>query len=131
MPSLDMEKHKILLSGPTISNNKVLIKSLGTYLSVFENENYNSIENQIENYHIDLLVIEISNHEKFEIELIKKIKTHFPDIKIILINGKKDQRFIAKAIALGVNDIYRHPCNVPLLVEKVHALLFLHDKIKV
>ena len=89
------------------------------------------IETQIESFHINLLVLEISNHEKFEIELIDRIKTHFPNIKIIIINGKKDQRFIAKAIALGANDVYRQPCNVPLLVEKIHALLFLQDKIKV
>jgi DNA-binding NarL/FixJ family response regulator len=126
-----MEKHRILLSGPTVSQNKILIKSLSTYVSVFENENYNLIETHIQSFQIDLLILEISTHEKFEIELIRRIKTHFPNIKIIIINGKKDQRFIAKAIALGANDIYRQPCNVPLLVEKVHALLFLQDKIKV
>jgi DNA-binding NarL/FixJ family response regulator len=126
-----MEKYKILLSGPTISQNEILINSLSTYVSVIENQNYNLIESQIESFQIDLLVLEISNHEKFEVELIKKVKTHFPNIKIIIINGKKDQRFIAKAIAFGANDVYRQPCNVPLLVEKVYALLFLQDKIKV
>ena len=123
-----MEKYKILLSGPTISQNKILIKSLSTYLAVFENENNNQIESQIQSFHIDLLVLELSAQAKFEIELIDSIKTHFPNIKIILVNGKKDQRFIAKAIALGANDIYRQPCNIPLLVEKVHALLFLTNK---
>jgi DNA-binding NarL/FixJ family response regulator len=126
-----MEKHRILISGPTISQNKILIDSLSTYVSVVENENYNLIEKQIKSLEIDLLVLEISTHEKFEIELIERIKTHFPNIKIIIINGKKDQRYIAKAIASGATDVYRHPCNVPLLVEKVHALLFLQDKIKV
>jgi response regulator RpfG family c-di-GMP phosphodiesterase len=126
-----MEKHNILISGPTISHNENLIESLSTYLSVLKNENYNLIETQIESFHIDLLVLEISNHETFETELIDRIKTNFPNIKIIIINGKKDQRFIAKVIASGANDVYRQPCNIPLLVEKVHALLFLQDKIKV
>ncbi len=126
-----MEKYKILLSGPSISHNENFIESLSTSVSVIKNHNYNLIETQIERFHIDLLVLEISNHERFEIELIERIKSHFPDIKIIIINGKKDQRFTAKAIAYGANDIYRQPCNVPLLVEKIHALLFLQDKIKV
>jgi len=124
-----MEKYKILLSGPTISQNKILIKSLSTYLAVFENENNNQIESQIQSFHIDLLVLELSAQAKFEIELIESIKTHFPNIKIILVNGKKDQRFIAKAIALGANDVYRQPCNIPLLVEKVHTLLFSTDRL--
>jgi len=126
-----MENYRILLSGPTISQNEILIKSLSAYASVIENKNYNLIESQIENFNIDLLVLEISAHEQFEIELINRIKTHFPNIKIIIINGKKDQRFLAKAIASGANDVYRQPCNVPLLVEKVHAFLFLQDKLKV
>jgi response regulator RpfG family c-di-GMP phosphodiesterase len=126
-----MENYRILLSGPTISHNEILIESLSTYASVIENENYNLIESQIENYHIDLLVLEITNHENFEIKLIDRIKTHFPNIKIIIINGKKDQRFLAKVLASGANDVYRQPCNVPLLVEKVHAFLFLQDKLKV
>ena len=62
---------------------------------------------------------------------VNLLKKTFPNIKIIIINGKKDQRFLAKAIASGANDVYRQPCNVPLLVEKVHAFLFLQDKLKV
>lgn len=126
-----MERHNLLLSGPTISHNKNLIRSLSTYVSVIKNQNYNLIEPQLETYHIDLLVLEISNHEKFDIELINRIRNHYPNIKIIIINGKEDQRFIAKAISFGVNDVYREPCNVPLLVEKVYALLSLQDKLKI
>lgn len=118
-----MEKHKILLSGPNISHNKHLINSLSTDLSVFESENYNLIESQIQDYQIDLLVLELDPYEKFDITVIDKIKSHFPNIKIIIINGKKDQRYLAKAFSFGANDVYRQPCNIPLLVERVHSLL--------
>jgi DNA-binding NarL/FixJ family response regulator len=124
-----MEKYRILLSGPTISHNRNLIENLATYFTVIENKYDDEIESKIENYHISLLILELSNKTKSEIDLIERIKSHFPYIKIILINGERDQRFMARAIGVGVTDIYRRPCNIPLLVERVHTLLYLMYKV--
>jgi PleD family two-component response regulator len=69
------------------------------------------------------VIIEISEENSAELELIKRIKDQFPDTVIILIDGDDGREVIARAFSYGVKDAFRKPYNYALIVERVQALL--------
>ena len=58
-----------------------------------------------------------------DIDLIKNIKSKFPEILILLINGNGNRNLIAQAFAFGVKDAFRKPYRYDLIEERVKGLL--------
>lgn len=121
-----MAKNSVLLSGPTIAHDEKLKKELEAFAVVLTSDDNSQIESILSENKIDLIILEISNANLHEIEVIKIVKTSFPDTEIILIDGNGDQELIAQAFVFGVKDAFREPYQRSLIVERGNALFRLN-----
>jgi len=118
-----MMKNCILISGSTTAIDTKLVSELQKTATVLTNLDNSNIESIIESTRVDIILLEISKENCSEIEIIKNIKSQYPDIEIILINGGRDRALMAKAFKNGVKDAFRMPYKIALIVERVNALL--------
>lgn len=118
-----MSKHSVLVSGKTIAKDQTLRKELERFAVVLTNGDNSQIELILSENKIDLIILEITNANLHEIEVIKIAKTKFLSTEIILVDGDGDQELIAQAFALGVKDAFRKPYKMSLIVERSNALL--------
>ena len=68
-------------------------------------------------------MIEISEENYAEFELIRKMMDQFPETVIILIIGAEVQEVTARAFSYCVKDTFRKPYNRALIVQRVKTLL--------
>lgn len=120
-----MAKNCVLLSGPTIAHDEKLKGELEEFAVVLTRDDNSQIESILNGNNVDLIILEISNANLHEIEMIKIGKMKFPDIEIILVDGDGDQELIAQAFAVGVKDAFRRPYRSDLIAERADALLRL------
>ena len=118
-----MMKHCILISGSTIALDTKLVTELQKIAAVVTNLDNSNVESFIENTQVDLILLEILNERHSEIEMTKTIKSRYPRVEIILINGEGNQDLIAKAFKYGARDAFRKPYKIALIVERVNAIL--------
>lgn len=118
-----MAKNCVLLSGPTIAHDEKLKEELEEFAVVVMRDDNSQIESILGENKVDLIILEISNANLHEIEVIKIVITKFPDTEIILVDGNGDQELIAQAFAFGVKDAFRRPYKRDLIAERVNALL--------
>mgnify|MGYP001088952571 CR=1 FL=1 len=118
-----MKKHCILVSGSTVAIDEELVDELQKSAKVLKNTDNNQVEAIISERKVDLILFEISKDHFSEVEIIKSVKTRFPNIEILLINGNQDRELTAKAFSYGAKDAFRKPYKSPLIVERVNALL--------
>lgn len=118
-----MAKHCVLVSGPTIAHDEKLKGELEEFAVVLTSDDNSQIESILSGTKVDLIILEISNANLHEIEVIKIVKTKFPGTEIILVDGDGDQELIAQAFAFGVKDAFRKPFRYSLLTERAVALL--------
>ena len=124
-----MMKHCIIISGPTIANDDRLSNELQKNAVVLKNKDNTRIASIIANTKVDLILFEVFNENRSEIEIIKNVKSQHPDIEIILIDGERDRDVLAKAFKYGAKDAFRKPYKCALIVERVNVLL-RHEKNK-
>jgi DNA-binding NarL/FixJ family response regulator len=120
-----MAKNCVLLSGPTISHDEKLKKELEEFAVVLTSDDNSQIESILRENKVDLIILEMSNANLHEIEVIKIVKTKFPNTEIILVDGGANQEIVAQAFAFGVKDAFRKPYKTSLIVERANALLRL------
>ncbi|MDR4497544.1 MAG: hypothetical protein MRK02_06425 [Candidatus Scalindua sp.] len=118
-----MERHCVLVSGPTVASDDKLICELQKNVFTLTNTDNNRIESILMERKVDLILIEISHGSDSEVEIIKKIKSLYPGVQIILINGNGDRELIARAYAYGAKDAFRMTYKTPLIVEMVKAIV--------
>ncbi|MBV6506427.1 MAG: hypothetical protein ILNGONEN_02004 [Syntrophorhabdaceae bacterium] len=120
-----MSKYCALLSGPTIAHDEKLKNELEEFAVVLSSCDNRQIESILNDNKVDLIILEIPNANLQEIEVIKIVKTRFPDTEIILVDGNGDQELIAHAFAFGVKDAFRKPYKTSLIVERANAFMRL------
>lgn len=118
-----MKKRCILISGHSLSFDEELYVALQKIATVLKISDNHWLESVMTHNPVDLVMIEISEENSAELELIKRIKKQFPNTVIILIDGSEDRDVIARAFSYGVKDAFRKPYNYALIVERVQALL--------
>lgn len=119
-----MNKHCVLISGPTVATDEKLGVELQKSTMVLKNKNNNQVESIIKKKSIALIILEITKKGGLtEVEIIKNIKNLHPNIEIILVNGNGDREVTATAFANGAKDAFRMPYSVSLIVERVNAIL--------
>ncbi len=119
-----MNKHCVLICGPTVATDNKLVVELQKSTIVLKNKNSSRIESTIKNKAVSLIILEITKKGSLtEVELIKNIKDLYPNIEIILINGHGDRDITATAFANGARDAFRMPYKISLIVERVNAIL--------
>jgi len=118
-----MKKKCVLISGPTIAIDQKLELKIQKYAIVLKNSDNQQAFSILNRRKVELILFEIAKGNFFDIEEIKKIKSSFPDILILLINGNGNNNLIAKAFAYGVKDAFRKPYRYDLIEERVKGLL--------
>jgi len=118
-----MKKNYVLISGPTIAHDEELTRKLQEITKTLRNLDNNRIESILSKRKVDLILLEISKDFASEIEMIGNIKSQFPNMEIILINGNGKVDVLAKAFSYGARDAFRKPYKIDLIVERVGALL--------
>lgn len=120
-----MAKNYVLISGRTILDDEELKEELAEFSVVLTSNDNSQLELILSNNKVDLIILEISSANLYDIEVIQTVKKKFPDTEVILVDGNSDQELIAQAFAFGVKDAFRRPYKTSLIVERVKALLRL------
>lgn len=118
-----MKKYCVLQSGPSLVADKELFHKLQEIADVFKNLENSQIEAILSEKKVDLILLEISKDHISDVEIIKGLKSQYPKINIILIDGDGDREVIAQAFNYGARDAFRKPYNSTLIVERVNTLL--------
>lgn len=116
-----MKKPCVLISGITVSKDASLIAELRKSAEVLTNHENHAAGAILERKKVDLIILEVPGQSPQELEIIRWIKTRFPQTKIIFIDGGRE--VLATAFQYGVSDAYRKPYRLEMLVERVKALL--------
>ena len=116
-----MENHCILISGPAITKDNRLVSELQKSGAVVKNSTNSQIDAIISKQNVDLILFEFSKKSAAELKMIKAVKSRFPDLAIILIDGERE--LMAEAFSYGVKDAFKKPYKSSLIVERVKALL--------
>jgi PleD family two-component response regulator len=125
-----MKKRRVLISGHSLSFDEELYGALQKIATVLKISDNHWIESLLAYNPVDLVIIEISEENSAELELIKRIKDQFPNTVIILIDGSENREVIARAFSYGVKDAFRKPYNRDLIVERVKTLLNQSARVK-
>ncbi|TVL97975.1 MAG: hypothetical protein CV087_21835 [Candidatus Brocadia sp. WS118] len=116
-----MKKPYVLLSGKNISRDASLITELQKSAEVVSNHDNNAIDAILEGRQVDVIILEVPGLYPGEAEIIRRIKTRFPETKIIFIDGGRE--LMAMAFQYGASDAYRKPYRNGMLAERLKALL--------
>ena len=116
-----MSNQHILISGPTITKDEDLVNKLTKIAEVLRNPQNSKIEAILRKHEVDLILVEILKETASELKLIKNIKSDFPSVAIILIDG--DRELMAQAFSYGAKDAFRKPYKTSLVAERVKAVL--------
>lgn len=117
------KKRYIVLSGHSISSDEELYMALQKIATVVKISDNNRLESVMTDNPVDLVMIEISEENSADLEIVKRMKDLFPETVMILIDGDEDREVIARAFSYGVKDAFRKPCRNMLIVERVKVLL--------
>ncbi len=77
-----------------------------------------SVENRSDIY----ILTDINMPEMTGIELLKKIKSRYPELKVIMITAYGDEQNMISAKKLGAEDYFTKPLEFNLLKEKLNKL---------
>lgn len=113
----------ILISGATIANDNALIKELQKSARVLRNEDSGNLKTLIAQTSVQLLLLELPEQGRKEMELISQLKQRHPRLQIVVINGNGNSETLAEAFGGGVDDAFRRPYRVELVEERVREML--------
>ena len=111
------------MSGYSLCGDKALYEALQNIAVVVKSSENSQVESIMIKRPVELAIIEISQENSTEVDLIKHIKHQFPNTIIIVLDGDQDREVIAKAFSYGAKDAFRKPYKRALIVERVQALL--------
>jgi DNA-binding response OmpR family regulator len=111
----------LIISGPTLAEDKALHRDLQKIATVLVNKQNSNVETILDSRKVDLLLLEIDLAKPAEVEIIKRVKMQHPRLSIILIDGDHD--VLIKAFAYGAKDGFRKPYERKLVVERIQAIL--------
>ena len=124
-----MKTKCVVISGPTIAIDREFCEGLEKYALITRNSDNNQLLSMLASQQIDLILLEIMNKYPSEIEIIKEIKTRFPNTIILLIDGNGNSNLLAKAFRYGAKDVFKKPYYSDLIEERVKVLLYDDSKL--
>ena len=130
MEQSDEEVFHICLAGARVSNDLSLIQTLKSrhLITLVENIHLLSLRETLPG--IDMVVLDCSGNHERGLQLVPWLKTHFPELVIVLVNGGLTQEQIASAFKEGAKDYFSDPYDVKLLAERVNALCARRNRIE-
>lgn len=83
---------------------------------------------------IDIAVLDIQLPEMDGLEVLKKIKQHYPEIEVIMITGHGDTDSVIQALRLGAFDFFKKPFRTLELknsIERTQKFIELNQKLEI
>lgn len=80
---------------------------------------------------IDLMLLDVRLPEMSGIEVLKKVKTEFPDVEVIIITGSDDMETVKEAMKLGAFDFFYKPVSLVEIessIERTGKYISLYNK---
>lgn len=71
---------------------------------------------------IVLILSDINMPGKSGLDLLKEVKNHFPQLKVMMVTAYGDQQNYDKAFSLGADDFITKPIDFDTLREKIISL---------
>ena len=87
----------------------------------------------LEEEEIDIVILDIKLPEMSGLEVLKKIKSSYPDIEVIMITGHGDMDSVIKSMRLGASDFFNKPfslIDIQSSIERTKRFLELNHKLK-
>ena len=87
----------------------------------------------LEKNHIDIMILDIQLPEMNGIEVLKKVKTEYPDIEVIMITGHGDQDSIIQSLRFGAFDFFKKPfrtLEIKSAIERTQKFIDLGNRLK-
>jgi DNA-binding NarL/FixJ family response regulator len=130
MAEIDEEVLHICLAGTRVSND----------LSLIQTPKPKHLVTLVESIHLlslspilpgtDLVVMDCSGNRERGLQLVPWLKSHFPQLVVVLFNGDLTQEQIASAFKEGAKDYFSDTYDVKLLAESVNALIAHRNRIE-
>jgi len=120
----NMENRSILISGPALAKDRDLRRELSKANAITLNADNRLLANILGGNKIDLILLEISSEGLADLDLLKMIKSSFPNTLVVILNG--GSRCVrGKAFQQGAKDVFRRPYKITVIAERINALLDL------
>ena len=100
---------------------KIHLSELGLQVNVFSDAESAFLSLQSKKYELALLDWMLPGMQG--IDLLKKIRTHFKELKILMLTAKADAESIVTAIEAGADDYLTKPFDEKVLLARVRNLL--------
>ena len=106
----------------------------------FQNSGFESFEANIvkdarkilNNYKIDLLILDVRLPGVNGLDILKEVKFQYPSIEVIIVSAHGDMDTVIKAMRLGAFDYLRKPfrhIDIQIAIERTKKYLLLQRKI--
>jgi len=118
-----MKKPCVVVSGHSIACDAELVGALQKFAVVIKNSENKKMNSILKETKVDLIVIELSQEYHSEVEVIKNLKSQFPLLEIVIINGNGNKSALIGGFKHGARDAFRKPYKVDLIIERVEALI--------
>jgi response regulator RpfG family c-di-GMP phosphodiesterase len=118
-----LKKYNIILSGPSLSDDKELKNALRKIAKLYENPVQEQIGILLKEFKCHLILFEVSKSNPNGVEILQTIKKYFPETLVLLFVHNNDLNLIAKGIDYGAKDVFKSPYKYELIVERAEAFL--------
>lgn len=91
------------------------------------NEGFDSLSDES----IDLVLLDVRLGEENGIEGLKKIKSHYPSVDVVMVSGNRDAKLIVSAIRAGASDYLCKPFafeELEAVIEKMQNIKGMRDR---
>ncbi len=76
---------------------------------------------QLEEHRVDVVILDVKMPGMDGVETLRKIKTRYPLIEVIMLTGHASVRSAVEGLRQGAFDYLVKPCDVNTLLDKVRA----------
>lgn len=130
---MDKDKISVLI----LDDEKHFTEELAEFLDLSGHQVYeaNTVENGLDildRHPVDLLILDIRLPGADGLDVLKKVKSDFPTLEVIIVSGHGDMDTVIKAMRLGAFDYLRKPfrhIDIQIAIERSRKFLLLQRRL--
>src|SRR5512133_3321081 len=130
---MDKDKISVLI----LDDEKHFTEELAEFLDLTGHQVYeaNTVENGLyilDRHPVDLLILDIRLPGADGLDVLKKVKSDFPSLEVIIVSGHGDMDTVIKAMRLGAFDYLRKPfrhIDIQIAIERSRKFLLLQRRL--
>ena len=131
---INQEKIEILI----LDDEKQFTEELHEFLQrsgfeSFETNDYADASLVLRDHDIDLMILDVRLAGMNGLDVLKEVKTRYPDLEVVIISAHGDMDTVIKAMRLGAFDYLRKPfrhIDIQIVIERTRKYLFLQRKLR-